>query len=194
MPSSAFTRCYALLANDHGRQCAVGKRSNRPRRLFRQRRRRSQSVAERGNSRDVWPHSTARNKYRYYYHPKHHGGGGPTDSRWCPDVSQQEEFTIFELADTLDLSDERNNLFNVRKSDDGKIHELGVFHEQIARFWGPSGNDLWHGHPLWPVVTESAINRSGQEYRPSRVVFQKFVARGVLSERDSCRLNSGRNI
>ena len=77
---------------------------------------------------------------------------------------------------------------------DDTILELGVFHEQIARFWKPRGEDAWHGHPLWPVVTDMANNRMRQEYRPDRSVFRKLVDQRVLSPTESDRLNSGKII
>ena len=87
---------------------------------------------QRGN-REFWPEVTNPKGYRYYFHPKHHRASNATGSRWKPDVSRQEEFTIFEVAVHLDLADEDGDLYNVRKSEDGAILELGVFQEQIAQ-------------------------------------------------------------
>jgi hypothetical protein len=162
----------------------MGKKRKKPKRLFKQ---------ARGNQ-DYWPQLTNPRSYRYFFHPKHHGGGSPTDARWKPDITQNEEFTIFEIAVRLDLSDESCNLYNVRKAANQTILELGIFHEQIARFWKPSAGEAWHGHPLWPVVTDSPHNRSRQKHRPDGSVFRKLVEQGVLSERDSHRLNSGKNV
>jgi hypothetical protein len=144
---------------------------------------------------DYWPEVTKRRRFRYFFHPKHHGAGDPTDSRWKPDVTKSEEFNIFNIADDLDLADEDGNLYNVRKAADGTILELGVFHEQLARFWKPrAAADAWHGHPLWPVGADGPSNRGKQSCRPGRSVFHRLVEQGVLSERDSNRLNNGRII
>lgn len=161
-----------------------GRKQEKPKRLLRQRR---------GNQ-EYWPQLTNPRSYRYFFHPKHHGGGRPTDSCWKADITKGEEFLIFEISVRLDLCDERGNLYNVRKAADDTILELGVFHEQIARFWKPRGENAWHGHPLWPVVTDLPNNRIGQDYRPDRSVFRKLVEQGVLSERDGDRLNSGKII
>lgn len=156
-----------------------------PKRLYK----RSQETLE------YWPEVTKRRKYKYFFHPKHHGAGGPTDSRWSPDVSRAEEFSIFDGADEKDLADEDANLYNVRKAADGSILELGVFHEQIARFWKPRATaDAWHGHPLWPIEAGGPSNRARQSCRPGTLVFRRLVEQGVLSERDSYRLNNGKNI
>jgi hypothetical protein len=156
----------------------------KPKRLFKQRRDKS----------DYWPHPTKPHGYRYYFHPKHHGAGSVTDSRWKADVSKSEEFAIFEVAAQLDLCDAQGNLYNVRKGPDQRILELGVCHEQIARFWKAPQPDPWHGHPLWPVVIEIQTNRASQVYRPDSSVFSKLVKQGVLTEQQSRRLNNGKNI
>ncbi len=143
---------------------------------------------------ELWPHPTVPHGYRYYFHRKHHGGGSPTDACWHPSITRQEEFTIFEISAQLDLSDARGNLYNVSRAADGGIRELGIFHEQIARFWKPVASEPWHGHPLWPVVTDLPTNRGSQAYRPDTSVFSKLVEQRVLSERDSHRLRSGKNI
>lgn len=157
------------------------------------RKRKRQSTPPRANL-DFWPHLTAPHGYRYYFHPKHHGAGSYIDACWHPDITRQEEFTIFELSAQLDLSDSRGNLCNVSKATDGSIRELGIFHEQLARFWKPIASEPWHGHPLWPVVTELATNRGSQAYRPDKSVFNKLVEQRVLSERESHRLRNGKNI
>lgn len=150
---------------------------------------------ERREELDYWPRLTNPHGYRYYFHPKHHGAGHPTVSRWRLDVSRQEEFSIFETAAHLDLADSKGNLYNVRKADDGTILELGVFHEQIARFWKPSApTGAWHGHPHWPVGAGGPDNLAKQKNRPDRSVFDKLVVQGVLSKVQSHRLNNARHI
>ena len=160
------------------------KKQARPKRLFRRTR----------EDQDHWPHLTNPHNYRYYFHPKHHGAGSSTDSRWKPDISKAEEFSIFELAAPLDLCDNEGNLYNVRKASDDEFLELGIFHEQIARFWKPSGSEAWHGHPLWPVETDSFTNRSTQKCRPEKAVFDRFIERGVLNRWQCDRLRSGKHI
>jgi hypothetical protein len=162
----------------------VAKKQKQPKRLFRQRR---------GNV-EYWPHLTNPRQYRYYFHPKHHGAGNLTDSCWKGDIAHAEEFDIFEKAVALDISDQRGNLYNVRKAADGTILEVGKFHEQLARFWHPRGPGAWHGHPLWPVETNISTNRAGRDYCPNKIVFTRLVARGVLTAHQSHRLNNGKDI
>jgi hypothetical protein len=176
---------------DFPRGTAMGRKRRKPK---------SQKQAEppgvgRQEERDLWPHLTNPHGYRYYFHPKHHGAGHPTVSRWRPDVSRQEEFRVFENAAHLDLADTDGNLYNVHKADDGTVLELGVFHEQIARFWKPSvPREAWHGHPLWPVRAGGPSNLAKQANRPDKSVFDKFVELGVLSKVQSHRLNNARLI
>lgn len=162
----------------------MSKKQQKPKRLFKRMR----------ENHDYWPHLASPHRYRYYFHPKHHGSGSTTDSRWKPDVLQGEEFRIFEIAAQLDLSDESGNLYNVLKRADNTFRELGIFHEQIARFWKPIAPEAWHGHPLWPVESGIATNRSSERYRPDKSVFRKLVDQKVLSVRDSYRLRGGKNI
>jgi len=174
----------------------MGKKRKKRKRLFKQERgnqEEQENQQERGDQ-NHWPHVTTPRGYRYFFHPKHHGGGSTTDACWKPEITKSEEFTIFEIAVHLDLSDQNGNLYNVRKAPNETILELGTCHEQIARFWKPSAGEAWHGHPLWPVVTDRPNSRTKQEYRPDRSVFRKLVEQRVLSERDSHRLNSGKNV
>jgi hypothetical protein len=93
------------------------------------------------------------------------------------------------------LADEDGNLYNVRKGPDGAILELGMFHEQIARFWKPSAaTEAWHGHPLWPIDAAGPSNRAKQANRPGKSVFRKLVEQGVLSAAQGHRLNNGKNV
>jgi hypothetical protein len=60
-----------------------------------------------GESGHLHPHATQRSNHRYFFYDKHHGRGGPEAARWSPDLTDDEEFAIFDQADLLDLSDEQ---------------------------------------------------------------------------------------
>src|SRR5271154_1472017 len=86
----------------------MGKKRKKPKRLFKQERgnqEEQENQQERGNQ-DYWPQVTTPRGYRYFLHPKHHGGGSTTDACWKPEITKGEEFTIFEIAVRLNLSDE----------------------------------------------------------------------------------------
>ena len=77
------------------------------------------------------PVATQRNGFRYFFYDKHHGRGGPAVARWSPDLSEDEEFAIFDQADLLDLSDANGNLYdyinrnNETRSYSGRGHFVG---------------------------------------------------------------------
>ena len=61
--------------------------------------------------------------------------GAPTDSQWIEDLSEAEEFSIFDLADQHDLSDPRGNLYGIRRGTDSHtVIDLGTEGEQVAKF------------------------------------------------------------
>jgi hypothetical protein len=83
--------------------------------------------------------------YRYYFHPKHHGRGPADDARWLPlpEMSREEEFAVFVMADVHELSDNKGNLYGLRIRGSIPGHQilfLGTRREQVARFWkAPQG-------------------------------------------------------
>jgi hypothetical protein len=162
--------------------------------MARKRGRPKKETAPREEMQNLWPFPTVPHGHKYYFSAKHHGAGSATDARWHPDITRQEEFSIFQLAARLGLRDSQGNLYNVMRRADGGIRELGVCYEQLARFWKPVASERWQGHPLCPVVTESGTNRGMQINRPDKAVFDKLVERRMLSERDSHRLRCGKNI
>ena len=59
------------------------------------------------------PRATARSNYRYFFYDKHHGRGGPEAAMWSPELSDDDEFAIFDQADLLEFSDEHGNLYGI---------------------------------------------------------------------------------
>ena len=99
------------------------------------------------------PLPTRTSGYRYFFYDKHHGRGGPEAAQWAPDLSDDEEFGIFDQADTLDLSDERGNLYGILNGPEpDQVHRyLGTCRQQIAKFPVAHPRADWHGYPLGPL-------------------------------------------
>jgi hypothetical protein len=116
------------------------------------------------------PVPTRRSGYRYFFYVKHHGRGGAGDAQWSDDLSPQEEFGVFDLADEHDLSDQQGNLFGLHIGRAGKILMLGTWKQQVAKFPRAHPGQPWHGYPLWPVE-DGPSQRRGHELRPQDVVF-----------------------
>src|SRR3974390_1372479 len=80
------------------------------------------------------PEVTRRSGYPYLFYVKQHGHGGPDDAQWSEDLTQEEEFAIFDLSDEHELSDEQGNLFGLRIDQDGELLFLGTWGQQVAKF------------------------------------------------------------
>jgi len=141
-----------------------------------------------------YPEETHRHHYRYKFTHKHHGGDG--DAQWLPSLTEDEEFAVFNGADEMELSDEAGeagNLYGALKKGEDSLHYLGIYMEQMAKFWNPpKGTSSWHGHPVWPINHEGPGNR--RKNCPPRVIFDKMVKVGLLSRAKATRLKGGRHI
>jgi hypothetical protein len=55
---------------------------------------------------------TRRSEYRYQFIPKHHGADRDA-AEWRPELTLEEEFAVFNLADEHDLSDDEGQLYGL---------------------------------------------------------------------------------
>jgi hypothetical protein len=148
---------------------------------------------------DGTPGKTCRNRYQYFFYDKHHGRGGKGDARWAENLSEVEEFGIFDMADEHDLLDEAGHLYGlwIGWSQSGRSHqifELGTREQVVALFWRAPENQPWHGFPLWPIKDPETPNRSKQQPLPPKSVFKKMEGAGLLTERDRRRLQKGKHL
>ena len=139
----------------------------------------------------VHPEPTRKHKYQYLFAGKHHGGGSPTDARWLPEITRDEEFAIFDEADFHDLFEENGWLYGVLRASPKELRELGTWKQQIAEFPYSREGVPWHGYPIFPVNDEAPPNRSGEKMRPPKEVFQKMEQAGLISKRQRKRLFKG---
>ena len=103
---------------------------------------------------------TNRSQLRYCFYRAHHGRGTRDDSQWIEDLSEAEEFSVFDLADRHDIVDPKGHLYGVRVGPDPlTILDLGTEGEQIAKFWKTPEGQPWHGFPLWPLGNDEPPNR-----------------------------------
>jgi hypothetical protein len=145
----------------------------------------------------VFSEKTTNRQLSYCFTRKHHGGGSPGDSCWLPGLPEPEEFEVFNMADANDLADEDNNLYGVRIRTVGAtrdILELGRWHEMIARFWEPPNQDHWHGHPVWLVSEDAPDSLRKRKKCPPQRVFDRIVERGIMKQREACRLKLGKHL
>ena len=79
----------------------------------------------------------------------------------------------------------------VRGMRQGHIPDLGTWGQQIAEFPLARPNDPWHGYPLWPLGEEGPENRKGEKGRPSKSVFLRMEAVGLITHRERKKLYKG---
>ncbi len=140
----------------------------------------------------IHPVPTRVSGYCYQFHDKHHGRGAHDVARWLPEMSEEEEFAVFDTADANGISDERGWLYGVRPRDDeGEIRDLETWGQQIAESPHARPNETWHGYPLWPLVEAGPDNRRGEKSRPYKDVFLRMEAAQMLTPRERKRLQKG---
>jgi hypothetical protein len=140
---------------------------------------------------EVHQEVTRRNGYRYQFTRKHHGAD-PKAAQWLPSLSLADEFSVFNLADEHELSDEDGRLYGILRTPVEGVQFLGTRDEQVAEFPVASGNEAWHGYPVYPLANEQATGRGGQAGRPAKAVFQKMEGVGLLSKQERKRLMKGK--
>ena len=106
-------------------------------------------------------------------------------------MSHDEEFSIFDDADFLNLCDEDGKLYGLLPHDDGSLRLIGTWFQQIAEFPVASAGSPWHGYPVWPVSGAAPANRAGQNMRPARLVLQKMEAAGLITKKQRKLLMKG---
>lgn len=130
---------------------------------------------------------TTRSGYRYLFTSKHHGLDASA-AQWRTEMSLPEEFSVFELADGLDLSDGDGNMYGIFIIAGVGIEMLGSRDEQVAEFPGSRVGEIWHGYPCYPLAY------NGARGRPAKIVFDKMVERGLLTSPQRRRLMKGKHI
>jgi hypothetical protein len=139
----------------------------------------------------IHPSVTRKSGHQYFFHDKHHGGGTSEDARWLDEVSQDDEFSIFDTSDWHNIADDQNWLYGLLRSAEGQLRLLGTWNQQVATFPFTQPGVAWHGYPLWPLNDEAPPNRQGQKFRPSKAVFEKMQSAGLVTARERKRLIKG---
>jgi hypothetical protein len=136
------------------------------------------------------PERTRTHDYQYFFYDEHHGRGGPEVAQWAEDLSEAEEFGIFDRSDELDLSDDAGNLYGLRIGPDLEILELGTLKQQVAKFPHAHPDQPWHGFPLGP------LKPARQPQPPTREIprdaLRKMEERGLLDAAQRKRLERGK--
>ncbi|WP_165075249.1 hypothetical protein [Paludisphaera rhizosphaerae] len=137
------------------------------------------------------PVRTRRRRLRYFFYVKHHQAGRSQHAQWARDLSREDEFNVFDVADFHDLSDHKGDLYGVRRLEDGRFAVIGTREEQVAEFPVTPLNQAWHGYPCWPILRRDDADRKA---RPPREAVDKMVQAGILQEKQASRLKAGRAI
>jgi hypothetical protein len=140
------------------------------------------------------PVRTRTSLYRYLFTAKHHGAGDRNAARWSPELTEDEEFSVFDSADAHQLADDRGWLYGVLQGGEGGLRDLGTWNQQVAQFPLADEAHPWHGYPLWAVSPDAPEKLRGEKYRPPRDVFDRMVAAALLSPSQRKRLLKGDHI
>ena len=151
-------------------------------------------MAPGGQNDPVHPVPTRRSGYHYFFYSKHHGGGTRDDSRWLPGLSHEEEFSIFDAADRLEVSDDRGWLYGLLRTEEGQVRYIGTRKQQLAVFPFARAGVPWHGYPLWPLDKPAATYRQGDKFCPPNEVLRKMVQAGLFSASERRRIRGGHDI
>lgn len=133
--------------------------------------------------------------YWYFFIDKQHKPEAvrSKDSQWLREMSHDEEFAVFELAVTHDLSNERGVLYGLRLDEEGTVMTLGTREEQVARFPVPPEGHAWHGYPVWPIMRLDQDRRS-RKSPPPLPVLKKMQDAKLIDGTQRKRLAGGRSI
>ena len=134
------------------------------------------------------PQPTRRNSFEYFFYTKHHGQDHSA-IQGLSNMTRDEEFGVFELADFHDLSDDKGNLFGLRLDAQGAILELGTDGQQVAEFPVPQSLTPWHGYPLLPLKS-----RGRPRLASPKQALRKMLAAQILNDRQYRRLLGGKPV
>jgi hypothetical protein len=137
------------------------------------------------------PERTGRSGYQYFFYDKHHKAGHSEDAQWLPNMNPDEEFTVFDLADWHELTNEKGDLYGLRPGPEGTVMILGTREEQVAEFPRAQEGHAWHGYPAWPIMR---LDRDKQErkYPVPREALAKMKEAGLITEKQRKRLAGGK--
>lgn len=138
------------------------------------------------------PTPTQRSGYQYLFTAKHHGADRNA-AQWLPELSLEEEFAVFNRADQFEIADDDGWLFGVQPEGSG-LRELGTWSQQVAAFPYAREGRPWHGYPLLPLDNLALQNRQGERLRPSKDVFLKMEAAGLITTVQRKRLMKGDHV
>jgi hypothetical protein len=141
----------------------------------------------------VYPQRTERSHYQYGFYNKHHKTGYSEDSQWLSEITHDEEFAVFDLADLHDLSNEKGDLYGLRLNPERAVMSLGTREEQVAEFPLAQGDHPWHGYPAWPIMRLDR-DKSVRKYPAPREAFEKMKQAGLINENQRKRLAGGKQI
>jgi hypothetical protein len=103
----------------------------------------------------------------------------------------EEEFSVFDGAETHEVSDVDGNLYGVLPDGEGDLRYIGTWNQQVAEFPLARPGEAWHGYPLYPLVELGPVNRRGEKGRPAKKLFDTMARAGIITSRQRRRLLKG---
>lgn len=139
------------------------------------------------------PLPTQKTGFLYIFTPKHHGADKGA-SCWLPELPLEREFSIFDAADQHEIADDAGNLYGLSRSEEGGLHYLGIWFEQLAEFPFQEPGAKWHGYPSYPLKDVGPENRRGDKCKPAKEVFKKMYRAILISAQERKRLSKGDHV
>ena len=138
-------------------------------------------------------HPTERSEFEYLFTRKHHGGDTEA-ATWVPSLSLEEEFSVFNIADSHEIS-ENGKYYGIGRRIGDSLQILGTCKQQMAIFPNSRPGEVWHGYPLWSIDESAPENRRKEKsMRPGKLIFQRLVRVHLLTEREKKRLMGGKHV
>src|ERR1017187_2918172 len=134
---------------------------------------------------------TSENQRRSQFISKHHGGpGSKGQAQWVLSLTFDEEFSIFDEADSFVILDGKGHMYGVLRDGNGELRDVGTGQEQMAKFPRQKSGP-WHGYPCWPINKSGPTNRKKQKMFPPKQAFDLLQEAGLISEEQRDRLKKG---
>ena len=143
--------------------------------------------------RPLHPQRSERSRHQYFFYDKHHKAGYSEDAQWLPELTHDEEFAVFDLADFHELSNEKGDLYGLRLNPERRVMSLGTREEQVAEFPVAQGDHPWRGYPAWPIMRLDR-DRSVRKYPAPREALEKMKQAGLINENQRKRLLRGKQV
>lgn len=138
------------------------------------------------NNDPIHPEHTEKSLLCYFFYRKHHDPSNVAEGQWR--LLPADEFQVFNLAD-YGGDAPSCHLFGVYTVK-GRLRPLGTRGETVAKFPCSGRDRLWHGFPMWRLVSPRGYARTGGP--PPREALNKLVNAGVIDWKMRSQIMKGK--